>query len=251
MLELSVESQDDCPICLDTLKNPVITACAHVYCFACIERVIDTQHKCPMCRAELENANVLVRPRKEGPKMEVVDDTTSSKIEALLSILNASKQKAGNKTVIFSQWTSFLDIVQKQLDNHGYKYTRIDGTMPALARDAAMDALESDPGCTIMLASLGVCSVGLNLVAANQVIMADSWWAPAIEDQAVDRVHRLGQKKPTTVFRLVMENSIEEKVIKIQEDKRKLMMLAFAEKDGKRMGKAKGARLQDIQQLLG
>jgi len=121
--------------------------------------------------------------------------------------------------------------------------------MSASQRDAAMELLAKDANTTVLLASLGVCSVGLNLVAANQVILADSWWAPAIEDQAVDRVHRLGQTKPTTVFRLVMSDSIEDRVLEIQQRKRKLMMMAFAEKKAKR-GNEKGAQLKDIEMLL-
>ncbi|EON61802.1 hypothetical protein W97_01019 [Coniosporium apollinis CBS 100218] len=273
LLQLSIESQDDCPVCLDNLKDPVITCCAHVFCHACIEQVIEHQHKCPLCRAEIESTAALVRPAKEIPDSAASapvdakdgdgdgDEGTSSKIHALLSILRASrKQNKGNKTVVFSQWTSFLDIIQQHLDDEGVGYTRIDGTMPAARRDEAMERLEQDPGCEILLASLGVCSVALNLVAANQVVLMDSWWAPAIEDQAIDRVHRLGQTKPTTVFRLVMEGSIEETVLRIQQDKRKLMMLAFAEKDGaaeggaagrRGRGNARGARLADIERLLG
>ena len=252
MLQLRIDASDDCPICIETLKDPIITVCAHIYCYGCIERVIEMQGKCPMCRAELPSTANLVHPPKEEsvgqPDIDI--DTTSSKIEALLAILKASRDKPGTKTIIFSQWTSFLDIVQHQLTSNGYKFARIDGGMTALKRDAALNELESNPECTIMLASLGVCSVGLNLVAANQVIMADSWWAPAIEDQAVDRVHRLGQKKETKVFRLVVSDSIEQRVLAIQEDKRKLMALAFAEKGGKK-GKQKGARLADIEKLLG
>ncbi|KAK4695561.1 hypothetical protein P7C71_g2213, partial [Lecanoromycetidae sp. Uapishka_2] len=254
MLQISIESREDCPICLDDLHNPVITACAHAFGYECIERVIETQHKCPMCRAELMDADTLVRPAAElGETANLPDidvDTSSSKVEALLEILKASHKKAGTKTVIFSQWTSFLNIIQAQLDANGYKYTRIDGTMRANQRDASLAALENDPKCTIMLASLAVCSVGLNLVAANQVILADSWWAPAIEDQAVDRVHRLGQKKPTTVWRLVMNDSIEDQVLSIQAEKRKLMMTAFQEKTGKRAKGASTARLGDIERLL-
>lgn len=238
MLQISIESREDCPVCLEDLHNPVITACAHAFGYECIERVIETQHKCPMCRAELTDTEALVRPAVElGETADLIDidvDTSSSKVEALLEILKASHKKAGTKTVIFSQWTSFLNIIQTQLDAHGYKYVRIDGTMRANQRDASLVGLETDPECTIMLASLAVCSVGLNLVAANQVILADSWWAPAIEDQAVDRVHRLGQKKPTTVWRLVMNDSIEDQVLNIQAEKRKLMMTAFQEKTGKR-----------------
>jgi SWI/SNF-related matrix-associated actin-dependent regulator of chromatin subfamily A3 len=251
MLKLNIESSDDCPVCLETLTDPIITLCTHTFCFACIEKVIDTQHKCPMCRNTLEDTNKLIRPPKEGTDTEskIQPSETSSKVEALLSILNASRNGKGNKTVVFSQWTSFLDVVGVQLGKHGHKFVRIDGTMSTTARDAAMSALESDPEVTVLLASLGVCSVGLNLVAANQVILADSWWAPAIEDQAVDRVHRLGQTRKTTIFRLVMKGSIEEHVVGIQQKKRKLMMLAFAEKNAKR-GNEKGARLADIETLL-
>ncbi len=254
MLQVSIESQEDCPICLDGLHNPVITACAHVFGTECIERVIETQHRCPMCRAEPLELDSLVRPAVDlGESSDLPDidtDTSSSKVEALLSILKASSKKPGTKTVIFSQWTSFLNIIQAQLDANGYKYARIDGTMRANQRDASLTALETDPECTIMLASLAVCSVGLNLVAANQVILADSWWAPAIEDQAVDRVHRLGQKKPTTVWRLVMNDSIEDQVLNIQAEKRKLMMTAFQEKTGKRMKEGSTARMGDIERLL-
>jgi len=254
MLQLSIESHEDCPICLENLHNPVITACAHAFGYECIERVIETQHRCPMCRAEPLETDTLLRPAVElgecSEQSDIEVEGSSSKIEALLEILQASRKKPGTKTVIFSQWTSFLNIVQAQLDKHGYKYARIDGTMRANQRDASLVALETDPECTIMLASLAVCSVGLNLVAANQVILADSWWAPAIEDQAVDRVHRLGQTKPTTVWRLVMNDSIEDSVLNIQAEKRKLMMTAFQEKTGKRMKEGSTARLADIERLL-
>ncbi|KAI4211169.1 MAG: hypothetical protein LQ351_006069 [Letrouitia transgressa] len=253
ILQLSIDSHEDCAICLEPLHDAVITACAHSFGYSCIERVIETQHRCPMCRAEPLEIDSLVRPAVdlgESAEPDIDIDTSSSKVEALLTILKASRRKVGTKVVVFSQWTSFLNIVQHQLEEHGFKYCRIDGTMRATQRDAALEALTNDPECTIMLASLAVCSVGLNLVAANQVILADSWWAPAIEDQAVDRVHRLGQTKPTTVFRLVMEGSIEERVLEIQAEKRKLMMTAFQEKTGKRMGAGKQARLGDIEKLL-
>lgn len=177
---------------------------------------------------------------------------SGSKIEALLKILKATRDKdATNKTVIFSQWTSFLDVIEPHLRAAGIPFTRIDGSMNVPRRDAALRALESDPSCTVMLASLAVASVGLNLVAANQVVLTDSWWAPAIEDQAVDRVHRLGQRRETTVFRLVMEGSIEERVLGIQEKKRGLVATAFQERGEGRGRKAKEAKLADLQMLLG
>ena len=260
MLQLSIDTREDCPICLEPLHNPVITACAHSFGYECIERVIETQHRCPMCRADQLELDTLVRPAEEFGESTTTNvpsdfdpETSSSKVEALLSIVTASRKKdPSTKTVIFSQWTSFLNIIGAALTSHGFVFARIDGTMKPTARDAALTALETDPKCTIMLASLAVCSVGLNLVAASQVILADSWWAPAIEDQAVDRVHRLGQKKETTVWRLVMDGTIEESVLEIQAEKRKLMATAFMEKEGKgpQRGNGVNTRLGDIQKLL-
>ncbi|KAF2716851.1 SNF2 family DNA-dependent ATPase domain-containing protein [Polychaeton citri CBS 116435] len=253
VLQVHIESQEDCPICLETLHQPVITACAHPFGRSCIEQVIETQHKCPMCRAELRDAMKLVEPANEHGDEEVdrkMDISASStKLEALVKILNASKSSR-DKTIVFSQWTRFLDIIETRLQKEGYKYCRIDGTMPAAKRDLALHALEYDDDCTIMLASLGVCAVGLNLTAANQIILSDTWWAPAIEDQAVDRVHRLGQKKECKVFRLVMEGSLEEKTLEVQQEKRKLMMLAFGERSNKR-DQSKARALKDIRTLLG
>lgn len=249
LLQLSIDSYEECSICLEDLHNPVITACKHVFGQECIERTIELQHKCPLCRFPLADERCLVQPAEEEKVDEIIDvETKSSKTEALMSILNASRQDPKSKVVIFSQWTSFLDIIQLQVKEAGMKYTRIDGTMQAHVRDAAMAALESDPDTRILLASLSVCSVGLNLVAADTVILADSWWAPAIEDQAVDRVHRLGQRRPCTVWRLVMEGSIEERVLDIQSEKRKLVSKAFQEKS--KDGKGKTTRMGDILKLL-
>ncbi|EHK98714.1 putative SWI/SNF-related matrix-associated actin-dependent regulator of chromatin subfamily A member 3-like 1 [Glarea lozoyensis 74030] len=252
LLQLSIDNHDECSICLEELHNPVITACKHAFGQECIERTIELQHKCPMCRTELPDKECLVHAKvDEPPTIEDADidtDTKSSKTEALMSVLKASRKDPNSKVVIFSQWTSFLNIIQKQLDEASMTYTRIDGSMSATQRDSAMTALEKDPKCRIMLASLAVCSVGLNLVAADTVILADSWWAPAIEDQAVDRVHRLGQTRPCTVWRLVVEGSVEERVLDIQAEKRKLVGKAFRETA--KGGKEKTTRMGDILKLL-
>ncbi|KAJ6034488.1 uncharacterized protein N7446_009238 [Penicillium canescens] len=252
MLQLQIESQEPCPICLDNLDQPVITACAHSYCRGCIEQVIERQHKCPLCRAEINDNTTLVSPAAElGEDTDTVEadpDSPSSKIETLVKILTAQGQAPGTKTVVFSQWTSFLNLIEPHLQQHGIKYARVDGKMPSVKRDNSINAFTHDPDCVVLLASLSVCSVGLNLVAANQVILSDSWWAPAIEDQAVDRVYRLGQKRATTVWRLVMEDSIEERVLVIQERKRSLMLAAFRETAKK--AEDRGARVADLESLL-
>lgn len=253
MLQLQIESQEVCAICLDNLDQPVITACAHSFCRGCIEQVIERQHKCPFCRANIKDNSSLVGPAvdtAENAETAVADPTNpSSKIEALMKVLTASGQAPGTKTVVFSQWTSFLDLVEPHLAQHGINFVRIDGRMQSVKRDNSIEVFTHEPTCTVLLASLSVCSVGLNLVAANQAILADSWWAPAIEDQAVDRVYRLGQMRETTVWRLVMENSIEERVLDIQERKRKLMLTAFRE-TAKKKTEDTATRVADLESLL-
>lgn len=176
-LQLVIESQEECPVCIEDLKSPVITHCKHTFCHACIAKVIEIQHKCPMCRAELSE-DKLVEPAPELSAKEEEEhldtDKKSSKTEALLKILQATLKKEGSKVIIFSQWTSFLTVIQHQLDEAGYGYTRIDGSMSPNLRDAAVRALDHDSNTRIMLASLAVCSVGLNLVSADTVVLADS-----------------------------------------------------------------------------
>lgn len=165
---------------METLHDhePRITLCGHFFCQVCISTAIEMQKKCPMCRAELQDESCLVSPARELGDADVDDkmDLTqsSTKLESMMEILGASKA-GGDKTVIFSQWTRFLDIVQARLNREGYQYCRLDGTMNAQKRDAALKTFDEDPDCTIMLASLGVCAVGLNLTAANQVILSDTW----------------------------------------------------------------------------
>ncbi|KAF3482406.1 DNA repair protein RAD5 [Arthroderma uncinatum] len=253
VLQLRIENQEECSICLESLDKPVITPCAHAFDYACIEQAIERQHRCPLCRAEIKDCSALVSPAVElgedSNEVDVDSDSSSSKIQALIKILTAKGQAPGTKTVVFSQWTSFLDLIEPQLALNNINFARIDGKMNSAKRDAAMRKLTLDPECTVMLASLNVCSVGLNLVAANQVILADSWWAPAIEDQAVDRVYRLGQTRPTTVWRLVMEDSIEDRVLDIQKEKRTLMTTAFQEKAGPK-DQVQRSRLADLEKLL-
>lgn len=255
ILQLRIESQETCPICLDILEQPVITACAHAFDRGCIEQVIERQHRCPMCRAEINDTSTLVSPAAElgeNTDSAVGDpDDPSSKIEALIKILTAQGQAPETKTVVFSQWTSFLDIVEPHLRANGIEFARIDGKMNSNKRDQSTHTFSTDPNCKVLLASLSVCSVGLNLVAANQAILADSWWAPAIEDQAVDRVYRLGQQRETTVWRLIMEDSIEDRVLDRQEEKRKLMLEAFRETTKKKKkGDERAARIAELEQLL-
>jgi SWI/SNF-related matrix-associated actin-dependent regulator of chromatin subfamily A3 len=182
-----------------------------------------------MCRCELADLQsstvepMVIEDPTEAKDTEM-DESSSSKIEAMIKILKASTAKTpGTKTVIFSQWTSFLNVFEPHLTKAGITFSRIDGGMKPQKRDEAIRRFGDDHECTVLLASLAIANVGLNLVMANQVIVAAPWWAPAIEQQACDRVYRLGQTRPVTVWKIVVANSIEERVIGIQEKKKQLV----------------------------
>ncbi|XP_030507242.2 helicase-like transcription factor CHR28 isoform X1 [Cannabis sativa] len=133
------------------------------------------------------------------------------------------------KTIIFSQWTSMLDLVEDSLKQARIRYRRLDGTMSLVSRDKGVKDFNSNPEVTVMLMSLKAGNLGLNMVAACHVILLDLWWNPTTEDQAVDRAHRIGQTRPVTVTRLTIKNTVEDRILALQEEKRKMVASAFGE----------------------
>ncbi|KAI4313181.1 hypothetical protein L6164_026179 [Bauhinia variegata] len=133
------------------------------------------------------------------------------------------------KYIIFSQWTSMLDLVEISLNQSCIQYRRLDGTMTLSSRDKAVKDFNTDPQVTVMLMSLKAGNLGLNLVAACHVILLDLWWNPTTEDQAVDRAHRIGQTRPVTVTRITIKDTVEDRILALQEEKRKMVASAFGE----------------------
>ncbi|KAF7808400.1 helicase-like transcription factor CHR28 [Senna tora] len=133
------------------------------------------------------------------------------------------------KTIVFSQWTSMLDLIEDSLKDSGIQYRRLDGTMTLVARDKSVKDFNTDPEVTVMLMSLKAGNLGLNLVAACHVILLDLWWNPTTEDQAIDRAHRIGQTRPVTVTRLTVKDTVEDRILDLQEEKRKMVASAFGE----------------------
>ncbi|KAK6118173.1 hypothetical protein DH2020_048074 [Rehmannia glutinosa] len=140
-----------------------------------------------------------------------------------------SENRGPEKAIVFSQWTSMLDLVEMSLKNSRISYRRLDGTMSIAARDKAVKEFNTNPEVDVMLMSLKAGNLGLNMVAACRVILLDLWWNPTTEDQAVDRAHRIGQTRPVTVSRLTIKNTVEDRILALQEDKRKMVASAFGE----------------------
>ncbi|OBZ79354.1 putative SWI/SNF-related matrix-associated actin-dependent regulator of chromatin subfamily A member 3-like 2 [Grifola frondosa] len=152
------------------------------------------------------------------------------------------------KTVVFSQWTTMLDKIEDALEIAGIRYDRLDGTMKRDERTRAMDALKYDPGCEVLLVSLKAGGVGLNLTAAQRVYLMDPYWNPAVENQAVDRIHRLGQTRPVTTVKLIIENSIEARLLEVQKKKTELANMTL----GQTLSKSEllQRRMEELNQLF-
>lgn len=144
---------------------------------------------------------------------------SSSKVDLLMETLDESLQE-GHKSLIFSQWTSFLDLISAELQKRGIRHSRIDGS--TAHRQELVNEFQSTDGPPIMLISLKAGGVGLTLTAADHVFITDPWWNPAAEDQAADRAHRIGQTNPVIIHRLVATESIEERILALQEAKKDL-----------------------------
>ncbi|KAJ8128974.1 hypothetical protein O1611_g4658 [Lasiodiplodia mahajangana] len=248
----AIRISEDCPICYDPIQThgPIITACKHRFGRNCIVDALKRQERCPMCRQELTVEDLLDPPLLEVENLTGADvdpDRRSSKTDQLEMLVEKHLQDPKSKVVIFSQWTSFLNIIEALLVEKKIKCARLEGKMNIKKRDEAVEKLNNDPETRVMLASLHAAGVGVNLTAADTVILTDCWWAPSIEDQAVDRVHRIGQKRPVTVYKLLVEGSVEYRVLDIQSEKRKLVALAFQDEDYVR--KEEGA-VADIRHLL-
>jgi SNF2 family DNA or RNA helicase len=144
----------------------------------------------------------------------------STKLSTFLEIAAELKDN-GHRALVFSQFVTHLSIVREALDKAGYTYCYLDGSTPVNKRTSAVRNFQSGQG-DFFLISLKAGGLGLNLTAADYVIHLDPWWNPAVEDQASDRAHRIGQNRPVTVYRLVAENTIEEKIIRLHNTKRDL-----------------------------
>jgi superfamily II DNA or RNA helicase len=154
---------------------------------------------------------------------------TSSKLERLLDAIDDAAAD-GHRALVFSQWTSLLDLIEPHLVSAGVAFVRLDGS--TIDRAGVVGKFQADDGPPVMLLSLKAGGTGLNLTAADHVFLVDPWWNPAVEDQAADRAHRIGQDKPVMVYRMVARDTVEERILELQERKRGLAEAALSEAGG-------------------
>ncbi|KAF2127800.1 hypothetical protein P153DRAFT_368349 [Dothidotthia symphoricarpi CBS 119687] len=179
-----------------------------------------------------------------------------TKTQALLNDLmehkewsDAHPEERPIKSIVFSSWTTHLDLIEIALKNHGHPYVRLDGRMTRDARDKSMQRLRTDASIRVMLVSIGAGGLGLNLTTANKVFMMEPQFNPAAEAQAVDRVHRLGQDREVTIKRFIMDGSFEEKMLALQGKKKALADLTMA-RERKTKEQATKQRLEELRSLF-
>uniref|UniRef100_A0AAQ6IJL5 Helicase-like transcription factor n=1 Tax=Anabas testudineus TaxID=64144 RepID=A0AAQ6IJL5_ANATE len=252
---LASGSDEECSVCLESVRLPVITHCAHVYCRPCIAQVISTEKetaRCPLCRSEIKTSELVEFPQEEMGEENGTNSEkwrTSSKVQALMAnLLRLRSEDNRIKCLVVSQFTRFLTILETPLREHGFSYVRLDGTMSLKKRTQVIQEFQSsaDSSPVIMLLSLKAGGVGLNLTAASHVFLMDPAWNPATEEQCIDRCHRLGQKRKVCVTKFIVKDSVEENMVKIQKKKQDLLEKAFGSTNTDR----KASRISDIKALM-
>lgn len=166
----------------------------------------------------------LTRLRQLACHPRLVDNSwkkSSAKLDLLLSLVDDLRDE-GHRALVFSQFVKHLEVIRQSLDERDITYQYLDGGTPAKERQRQVDMFQNGDA-DLFLISLKAGGTGLNLTAADYVIHLDPWWNPAVEDQATDRAHRIGQDRPVTVYRLVAQGTIEEQILQMHADKRELV----------------------------
>ncbi|XP_068668261.1 helicase-like transcription factor CHR28 isoform X2 [Aristolochia californica] len=182
-------------------------------------------------KAAMEILQSLSKSASSSRKQELDEAASGPESESSLLLSTESGQSSltVEKAIVFSQWTRMLDLLEIPLKNSSIQYRRLDGTMSVVARDKAVKDFNTLPEVSVMIMSLKAASLGLNMVAACHVLLLDLWWNPTTEDQAIDRAHRIGQTRPVKVSRLTVKDTVEDRILALQEKKREMVASAFGE----------------------
>ncbi|KAI0267408.1 SNF2 family N-terminal domain-containing protein [Gloeopeniophorella convolvens] len=206
--------------------------------------------KCQLCQDELTSENIardgqhcndcveLTRAAQRKSIGRAKDSNLppdSAKIRKIIEILkeidgreDEDGEPSNEKTIVFSQFTTMLDIIEVFLKDAGISFVRYDGSMTKDKREASLNQIKTNKRIKVILISFKAGSTGLNLTACNNVILVDMWWNPALEDQAFDRAHRFGQTRDVNIYKLTIEKTVEERILTLQDNKRTLANAALS-----------------------
>lgn len=225
-----------CQLCDDEAEEPIESKCHHKFCRLCIKEFVesyleaDSNLTCPVCHIGLSidlSQPSLEVDMEQFKKQSIVSRLnlkgtwrSSTKIEALVEELYKLRSPVRTiKSIVFSQFTSMLDLVEWRLKRAGFKTVKLQGSMSPTQRDQTIKYFMNNIECEVFLVSLKAGGVALNLCEASHVFILDPWWNPSVEWQSGDRVHRIGQFRPVKITRFCIEDSIESRIIELQEKK--------------------------------
>ncbi|KAF2028439.1 hypothetical protein EK21DRAFT_90718 [Setomelanomma holmii] len=224
-----------CNICDEPAEDAVRSRCHHEFCRACVKDFMDTceasgtDADCPRChialtidfeQPELEQDEDSVKKTSIINRIKMENWTSSTKIEMLVyDLYKLRSKKQTLKSIVFSQFTSMLQLIEWRLRRAGFNTVMLDGSMTPAMRQKSIDHFMTNPNVEVFLVSLKAGGVALNLTEASRVFIVDPWWNPAAEWQSADRCHRIGQKRPCVITRLCIEDSVESRMVALQEKK--------------------------------
>ncbi|XP_071687105.1 DNA repair protein RAD5B-like [Rutidosis leptorrhynchoides] len=238
----------ECPICLESADDPVLTPCAHMMCRECLLSSWrnPAYGLCPICRQNLRKTDLISCPTDSKFRVDVEKNwKESSKVSKLLECLESTRKKGnGEKSIVFSQWTSFLDLVEIPLKRRNIGFLRFDGSLSQKNREKTLREFNETTDKMVLLMSLKAGGVGLNLTAASNVFLMDPWWNPAVEEQAIMRIHRIGQKRTVCVRRFIVKDTVEERMQQVQARKQRMIAGALTDEE------VRSARLEELKMLF-
>ncbi|KAH6622118.1 helicase SWR1 [Boeremia exigua] len=224
-----------CNICDEPAEDAIRSHCRHEFCRACVKDYMDTceasgtDSDCPRChialtidfeQPELEQDEDSVKKTSIINRIKMENWTSSTKIEMLVyDLYKLRSKKQTLKSIVFSQFTSMLQLIEWRLRRAGFNTVMLDGSMTPAMRQKSIDHFMTNPDVEVFLVSLKAGGVALNLTEASRVFIVDPWWNPAAEWQSADRCHRIGQKRPCVITRLCIEDSVESRMVALQEKK--------------------------------
>ncbi|KAF7191764.1 DNA repair protein RAD16, partial [Pseudocercospora fuligena] len=224
-----------CNICDEVAEDAVRSQCKHDFCRACVKSYVQSvtddggDADCPRChialaidfdQPEIIQDEDVVKKSSIINRIKMEDWTSSTKIEMLIyDLYKLRSKKQTLKSIVFSQFTSMLQLIEWRLRRAGFNTVMLDGSMTPTQRQKSIDHFMNTPDCEIFLVSLKAGGVALNLTEASRVFIVDPWWNPAAEWQSADRCHRIGQRRPCAITRLVIEDSVESRIVMLQEKK--------------------------------
>ncbi|OJJ57795.1 hypothetical protein ASPSYDRAFT_47020 [Aspergillus sydowii CBS 593.65] len=223
-----------CSICDEPAEEAIRSRCHHDFCRRCVKDYIqsfdtDSVVDCPRChiplsidleQPDMEQHEDHIKKNSIVNRIRMEDWTSSTKIEMLVyELYKLRSKKQTLKSIVFSQFTSMLQLVEWRLRRAGFNTVMLDGTMTPAQRQKSIDYFMNNVDVEVFLVSLKAGGVALNLTEASRVFIVDPWWNPAAEWQSADRCHRIGQRRPCVITRLCIEDSVESRIVMLQEKK--------------------------------